>query len=162
MSQEWKFLFEQCYESISKAERIKRHDSMRRLYLWDKDYAKASMFLPASPEQPEELADAMDIYLRLERYEDAGVVAKLCQERLYWTGDEKIFCSAVSRRDNNDPHPVLKKALEQYQRAMAERQEKLREQVYRFEEWAVQIGERWAKAHKLELDEGTEHLNDSP
>ena len=109
MSPGWKAAFEQAYERQPPSRRILYRDSMTKLYRWFKDYHMAANFLASKPELPEELSDAMEVYLHLKRYDDARTVAEVCGQRM-------VVC--------RDPHSLrgLVRTLRRYHRAMDERE----------------------------------------
>ncbi len=87
MSPGWKAAFEIIYESQPEGRRILYRDSMVKLYLWLKDYHMAVKFLAAKPVLPHELADCMEVYLHLKRFDDAKAIAEICGQRLVYYSD---------------------------------------------------------------------------
>jgi len=107
MSPGWKAAFEQAYDLQVLSRRILYRDSMVKLYLWFKDYHMAAKFLASKPELPEELSDAMEVYLRLKRYDDARIVAEMCGQKM------------VSCRDAHSLRRLVR-TLRHYHRAIEE------------------------------------------
>ncbi len=109
MSPGWQAAFESVYERQSASRRILYRDAMTKLYLRSGDYAIAEKFLAARPELPEELADAMEVYLGLKRYDAAKTVAEICGQKM------------VHYRD---PHSlrILLRTLRRYHRAVEARE----------------------------------------
>ena len=105
MSASWKAAFELAYESQPLNRRILYRSSMTTLYLWFKDYHMAERFLAAKPELPNELAESMEVYLQLKRYDDAKAVAETCAR--------KMAC-----RQDPQSLRILSKTLRRYRRAM--------------------------------------------
>ena len=128
MSTGWKAAFELAYENQPASRRILYRDSMTRLYLWFKDYQMAEKFLAGNPVLPGELADAMEVYLQLKRYDDAKAVADICGQRM-------VYCS------DPDSQRFLLKILNRYHRAMNARVDK-RHELLRL---MASLDERWEK-----------------
>ena len=109
MSLGWKSAFERAYEAQPENRRILYRDSMVKLYLSLRDYHTAAKFLPAKPELPQELADAMEVYLQLKRHEDARAIAERCGQKMVVTRDPGSL-------------RILLKTLRRYHRAEADRE----------------------------------------
>ncbi len=109
MSPGWQAAFERVYENQPTSRRILYRDSMTKLYLRSGDYALAEKFLAARPELPEELADAMDVYLGFKRYDAAKTVAEICGQTM------------VQYRDSHSLR-ILLRTLRRYHRAVEARE----------------------------------------
>jgi hypothetical protein len=131
MSPGWKSAFERAYEAQPENRRVLYRDPMVKLYLSLREYHTAAKFLPAKPELPQELADAMEVYLQLKRRDDAKAIAERC-------GQKMVVC-----RDAGSLH-ILLRTLRRYHRAEAEREA---ERVA-WRDLMMSLEDRWEKSSR--------------
>ena len=136
MSPGWKAAFELAYEKQPPNRRILYRSAMAELYLWFKDYHTGAKYLPVKPVRPEELAQAMEVYLQLKRHDDAKAVAEACAQKM------------VSCRDPRSLSSLLK-ALRRYHRATSDRE-------FERNQWQsliVSMEDQWQKRMMGQLEE---------